>query len=129
MIEYKCFTDASFKPDRVIGAFYIQHENTIIKQSVRKLCAESSSMAEAEIIHKLLDYIALTIEKGAKVTIHTDHKGIVDYIKNTNNYSKGKKHKNLKKKYKRLKEFYELSIKYIPRRNNQKADMLCRFGL
>ena len=126
MIKYDCYFDASFTPRMSRGGFCILNGNNLEKQSVRTLGAKTSDMAEAEILHKLLDYIGQKIEHGNQICIYGDSQNVILSILRGN---KGcKRYKSLRRKFNRLGERYDLSIEFVPRERNTRADALARYG-
>jgi len=128
IIQFDCYFDASFSLKNNRGGFYILKENSLEKQSVRTLGAKTSDMAEAEILHKLLDYIQLRIEHRSKVCIYGDAQGLILSILGEKKVGRDR-YKSLRKKYHKMREYYELSIEFIPRRQNSYADALAKNGL
>ena len=127
MIKYDCHFDASYTPGICRGGFCISKGSSLEKQSVRTLGANTSDMAEAEILHKLLDYINLKIERGKRVCIYGDAQGLIISILRGNKGSD--RYKNVRKKYKKMCTFYDLSIEFIPREKNKRADALSKHRL
>ena len=126
MATYNCFFDASHSTTITRGAFHVSQGDDLIKQSIAKLNAKTPDMAEAEILHKLLDFIKLNIEFGSKINIYGDALSIIHSIIKGDKGSK--RYKNIRKKYNRLIEHYDLSIEFIPRKMNKHAHYLAKKG-
>jgi len=122
--RFECYFDASFSKKKSKGAFYIVNKGTLIKMSVRNINCISSDMAEAEILHGLLEYISQQIPQRSVVSIYGDAKTVIDGA--TGRCPKSKRYNKLYKKYKALSEQYRLSIEYIPREQNKLADQLSK---
>jgi ribonuclease HI len=122
--KFECYFDASFSKKESRGAFYIVSNGKLIKMSARNMNCISSDMAEAEILHGLLEYISQKIPQGSTVYIYGDAKTVIDGA--TGRCSKSKRYHKLYMKYKALSKQYRLCIEYIPREQNKLADQLSK---
>ena len=122
--KFECYFDASYSKKKSNGAFYIVNNGNLIKKSIRAISCKSSDMAEAEMLHCLLQYVSQKIPQGSTVCIYGDAKTVIDGA--TGRCPKSKRHNKLYLKYMALAENYRLSIEHIPREQNTLADQLSK---
>ena len=122
MGTFICHFDASLKLGKAACAFIVNSDNVPIYQDVVVTKCTKPDLAEATALFFLLAYIETKIRHGSKVIIRGDAKGVIDSVNN----GIERRYTELLLLYKRLINNYDIKIKYVPRKQNAKADALAR---
>jgi len=124
LTKYECYFDASHTRKSCKGAFYIANGEKLVKMTMRKIDAATSDMAEAEMLHCLLQYISQKIPVGSRVCVYGDAQSVINCA--TGQSRKSKRFRKLNIKYVAMSKQYRLSIEYLPRSQNNLADQLSK---
>jgi len=121
--SYDCYFDGSHKPEISGCAFIIEADGEIVYSQVSPAQLKSSHRAERLALHLLLQYIGESISLGSTIRIFGDAKWMIDVINHETSGSKGHKTRALLHK---LRQNHDISLAYIPRRDNRVAHRLAR---
>jgi len=123
MSSYDCYFDGSYKPEISGCAFILEVDGEIVYSQVSPAQLNSSHRAERRALHLLLQYIGESISPGNTIRIFGDAKWMIDVVNHETPGSKGHKTRALLHK---LRQNHDISLAYIPRRDNRVAHRLAR---
>lgn len=119
---YDCYFDASYKDKIARCAYFIKHNGTIAYHKAFSINVKTSAKAEAASLHGLLYYLSTHVEDGSIINVYGDALFLFESLASKRN----KNYKKIKSLIKEMKSRFDLTIKYIPRNENNIADRLTK---
>jgi len=133
--KYICYFDASHREENAAIAYIVKNsKNKTILESSKVIKCNVSHIAETRALIKLLGYLSAKndkdlIPKNSNIIVYGDCKGIIDFVRKRNGYTKRKYKETynlLIYYYLKLKKDNSVNLQWIRRNKNKEADAIAR---
>jgi len=125
-LQYECYFDASHKDGIACIAYLIKQNGEIHHYDSDTVELTSSEKAESHALYRLLLYINTNFESKTSFQIYGDALSVISYLAAKRKRKRREKHRELRMLLGEMKNKYDISIAFIPRRENAQADRLSK---